>query len=103
MLGRGQEGEPLTVTLADESLRVGLLKEDQEPCCILEIFRARCGGGLGAVWWVSGSVFPLVHHQSLRRWWGLGLEEGGCCNVRRWSGLLVLKILKGFLVCIRGW
>src|SRR5262249_46665811 len=54
VLCHGQEGEPLAVTVANESLRVGLLKEDQEPCCILEIVEhnvakswGRCGGCLG--------------------------------------------------------
>ena len=38
MLGKAEEGEPFAVALADEPVRLGLLKEG-EPGCLLQIFR----------------------------------------------------------------
>jgi hypothetical protein len=51
MLGQAKEGESFAVTLADEPVRLGLLKEGEESGGLLQIFRhdvtqcwdARCG------------------------------------------------------------
>ena len=72
MLGKAEEGEPFTVALADEPVCVCLFKEDEEPGCLLQIFR---------------NDVP----QCWRTWWGLVLglwlntssrcAGGGCCGM----------------------
>src|SRR5262249_61903957 len=101
VLGKAEEGEPFTVARADEPVRLGLLKEGEESGCLLQIFRhdvtqcrdSRC------------EILVLVLLFDTR-----GRSAGGeCCGikrgrlwgeVRRWSGVQVLRMMYCVIVFI---
>jgi hypothetical protein len=96
VLCHGQEGKSLAVTVTNESLRVGLLKEDQKPRGILEIVEHNVAEGWGRCGGCPDSGFPLAPTTSCYR------AGGG----RAWTGgsrLLVLELLEGLLVYTREW
>jgi len=105
MFGKAEEGEPFAVARADEPVRLGLLKEGEESGRVLQIFRydvtqrwdAWCGLLIRVLFCDTrgSSAGGRCCVMERERWWGA---------VRRWSGLLVLSILKGFSVFLRrGW
>src|SRR5262249_36331664 len=105
VLCHGQEGESLAVTVANESLRVGLLKEDEEACCILEIVEHNVVEGWGWCGGCPGSSFLLAPITSRcpagGDWDWIGWSKS--CRGCRWSGFVVLEFLQGFLVYTREW
>jgi hypothetical protein len=86
-------------------LRVGLLKEDQKPSCILEIVEHNVAEGWGRCGGCPGAGFPLAPTTSRYRAGGGRAWTGGSrlCRVCGWSGLLVLELLEGLLVYTREW
>ena len=96
VLCHGQEGKSLAVTVTNEALRVGLLKEDQKPRCILEIVEDNVAEGWGRYGGCPDSGFPLAPTTSWYRAGGGRAWTGG-------SGLLVLELLEGLLVYTREW
>jgi hypothetical protein len=86
-------------------LRVGLLKEDQKPSCILEIVEHNVAEGWGRCGGCPGAGFPLAPTTSRYRAGGGRAWTGGSrlCRVCGWIGLLVLELLEGLLVYTREW
>jgi hypothetical protein len=106
MLGQAEEGEPVAGTVADEPLRVCLLKEGEEPGCILEV----CGYDVPQGWGRGDRLRSLVFYLELST--SLAVRGRGdaldgrrwLSRVRLWSGLLVFKLLEGFCVFLgKGW
>ena len=105
MLGKAEEGEPFALTVADESIHLCLLEEGEKPGRILQIV----GDNMTKRWGDSGGLFGMIlclFFDTSR-----GVAEARCCvrarrecwgHVRLWSGFLVLKLLQGFPVFLKG-
>src|SRR5215471_19086149 len=92
VLGGGEKGEPLAVTLANQSLCLDLLEEHQESVCRAEIVRhnvTQCRRLQGEGFRICLSLFF-----NTRR----GSAGGGSCVLEGWSRLGGGRLQSGFLV-----
>jgi len=80
MLGESEEGQPIAVTLPDQALRLGLLKEGEESRGVLQIF----GYDVTKCWGLSAgllALFLVLFCNTSRASAG-----GGGCVLERWGG-----------------